>query len=122
MPPDAEKPYIVEIQINKNKFNGQEVKLILVRSIDFLVDHQAESVKMKRDRMLQSLFQHELIDPLNCIVTQSRQLLDNRKLLYHELKKATDKNLESSAILSQIWGSSKILEYLVQSVRGRKRF
>ena len=50
--PDAEKPYIVEIQINKNKFDGQEVKLILVRSIDFLIDHQAESVKIKRDRML----------------------------------------------------------------------
>ena len=72
VPPDEDKPFIVEIQINKNKFNGKEVKLILVRSIDFLINQQAESVKVKRDRMLQSIFQQELIDPLNIIVSQSR--------------------------------------------------
>ena len=34
----------------------------------------------------------------------------------------TKSKSDSLEMLSQIWSSSKILEYLVQSVRGRKRF
>ena len=34
---ETENPTIIEIQISKNIFNKQEVKLFLVRSLDFLI-------------------------------------------------------------------------------------
>ena len=76
-----EKSFIVEVQINKGKFNGQEVKLILVRSIDYMIKKQEESFRFKNDKVLQEIYWNELLGPLNTIASQARLLIDNKKML-----------------------------------------
>ena len=69
------------MQINKGKFNGQEVKLILVRSIDYMIKKQEESFRFKNDKVLQEIYWNELLGPLNTIASQARLLIDSKKML-----------------------------------------
>ena len=70
------------MQINKGKFNGQEVKLILVRSIDYMIKKQEESFRFKNDKALQEIYWNELLGPLNTIASQARLLIDSKKMLH----------------------------------------
>ena len=76
-----QKSFIVEVQINKGKFSGQEVKLIIVRSIDYLIKKQAESFRFKNEKALQEIYWNELLGPLNTVASQARLLIDNKKML-----------------------------------------
>ena len=66
------------------------------------------------------LLNQALDEHLNNLVVQSRMLLDDRSLIKSELKKLNTGG--ESTFLDQIWGYGKILEYLIQASRGRKRF
>lgn len=116
----SQKSQIVEIQINKSTLNGQPVKLFLVRSIDFLVHQQTAVMRMKREQRHQMLLSQALDEHLNILNAQSRILLDDTSLIKKELKSISKGS--DSTILHQIWGHGKILEYLIQASRGRKRF
>ena len=93
------------------------MKLILVRSIDYLIKKQAESVKVKNDRMIQDIFHNELIGPLNTVVNQARVLVDDKQMF-----KSSSGSQIGNKILHSIWSGSKMMQFLVQSVRSRKRF
>ena len=70
--------------------------------------------------MLNKLFQKELVAPLNIVVTKSRMLIDDVVLLKNDVKKVAKG--EDSAIIKDIWSQSRILDYLLQSIKSRKRF
>ena len=70
--------------------------------------------------MLNKLFQKELVAPLNIVVTKSRMLIDDVVLLKNDVKKVA--RGEDSAIIKDIWSQSRILDYLLQSIKSRKRF
>ena len=111
---------IVQIQIHKNKFNGEDVKLILVRSMDFLIFHQSEFQKIRKDQSMHKLFYKELSSPLNNVVINSRLLLDDILVLQNDVQKVARK--ENDSIIRKIWSQSKIQDYLLKSLLGRKRF
>lgn len=111
---------IVQIQIHKYKFNGEDVKLVIVRNMDFLILQQNESQKIKKEQMINKLFQKELVAPLNIVVTKSRMLIDDILLLKNDVKKVA--RGEDTAIIKDIWSQSRILDYLLQSIKSRKRF
>ena len=88
--------------------------------MDFLILQQNESQKIKKEQMLNKLFQKELVAPLNIVVTKSRMLIDDILLLKNDVKKVA--RGEDTAIIKDIWGQSKILDYLLRSIKSRKRF
>ena len=75
----------MQIQIHKNKFDGEDVKLILVRSMDFFFFHQTEFQKIKKDQSMHKLFYKELTSPLNNVVINSRMLLDDILVLQNDV-------------------------------------
>lgn len=88
--------------------------------MDFLILQQNESQKIKKEQMINKLFQKELVAPLNIVVTKSRMLIDDILLLKNDVKKVA--RGEDTAIIKDIWSQSRILDYLLQSIKSRKRF
>ena len=94
--------------------------MVIVRNMDFLILQQNESQKIKKEQMINKLFQKELVAPLNIVVTKSRMLIDDILLLKNDVKKVA--RGEDTAIIKDIWSQSRILDYLLQSIKSRKRF
>ena len=88
--------------------------------MDFLILQQNESQKIKKEQMINKLFQKELVAPLNIVVTKTRMLIDDILLLKNDVKKVA--RGEDTAIIKDIWSQSRILDYLLQSIKSRKRF
>ena len=78
------------------------MKLVIVRNMDFLILQQNESQKIKKEQMLNKLFQKELVAPLNIVVTKSRMLIDDILLLKNDVKEVA--RGEDTAIIKDIWG------------------
>ena len=49
--------------------------------MDFVIFHQNELQKTKKDQILNKLFQKELASPLGNVVNNSKMLIDNMQLL-----------------------------------------
>ena len=78
---------MLEIQIQQKIHHEKPAKLVFVRSVDFLLQAHAELSRSTYDRLLATTVSHEFLSPLNCIVNQSKMLIDNKEQLGNELNR-----------------------------------
>ena len=75
-------------------------------------------IKRQYDEQMANTYQHDLINPLNEIVQQSRHLRDKASV-------ATDTKefrQEFTFMTDRIWCNGKMLQYLVLSIINEKKF
>ena len=127
----------VEIQISQVDYMGREARLVLIRNVNYIVEHSKLQQQASYESKLTNTLSHELLTPLNCIINMSEQMnqeaLAQIDDLKEELKSSSPQNAEEinckimmqemgAERLELVWSSGKILELMVMSIISRQKY